>query len=306
MEEMPVAETRGGSERVNYAAGAWYGIASAALFGASAPLAKRLLPQLHPVVLAGILYAGAAFGLSIARLFRLGTKRTHAPFTRRDRLKLAGVIAFGGICGPILLMIGLSRVSGVVGSLLLNLEGVWTALLAVLVFGDRINRREATAIGLVLLAAAIVSFQPGAIAATWPGAAAIAAACLCWGLDNNLMQRLSFSDPVRLVQTKTAVAAPVCLALGLALTQSVQLHARTVVPALLLGMFSYGMSIVFDVYALRHLGAAREAAFFATAPFVGALLSIPILGESLRAADGAAGIMMGIGVLLLVGGADLW
>jgi drug/metabolite transporter (DMT)-like permease len=141
------------SERVNYADGAWYGIASAALFGASAPLAKRLLPEMHPVVLAGILYAGAAFGLSIARLFRLGTKRTHTPFTRRDWLKLVGVIVFGGIGGPILLMVGLTRVSGVVGSLLLNLEGVWTALLAVLIFGDRINKREATAIGLVLLAA---------------------------------------------------------------------------------------------------------------------------------------------------------
>ena len=297
-----MADTRRPPEPVNYAVGAWYGIASAALFGASAPLAKRLLPELHPVVLAGILYGGAAFGLSIARLFRLGTTRTHAPFTRRDWLKLAGVIAFGGICGPILLMVGLTRVSGVVGSLLLNLEGVWTALLAVLIFGDRINTREAMAIGLVLLAATIVSFQPDAIAATWPGAIAIAAACLCWGLDNNLMQRLSFSDPVRLVQIKTAVAAPVCLTLGLAFTRSTPLHARAIVPALLLGVFSYGMSIVFDVYALRHLGAAREAAFFATAPFIGALLSMPILGESLRIADGAAGIMMSIGVLLLVGG----
>jgi drug/metabolite transporter (DMT)-like permease len=285
--------------RVNYAAGAWFGVASAALFGASAPLAKRLLPHLPPVLLAGLLYCGAALALTVARLLRVATS-PHKPLERRDCWTLSGVVFFGGLCGPVLLMIGLSRVSAVVGSLLLNLEGVCTAVLAVAFFGERLSARESAAIALVLVAAAVVTYHPGAFDATWIGVMAVAAATACWGLDNNLMQRLSTTDPVRLVQIKSAVAGPVNVVLALALLQ-VRIHEwRPVAWSLVLGTFSYGVSIVLDVYALRYLGAAREAAFFATAPIVGAVLAVPVLGETLRAIDVIAGMLMMTGVMILV------
>lgn len=279
--------------------GALYGIASATLFGASTPLAKRLLPQFHPVFLAGLLYAGAAVGLAIARLAGTGGTGRVLMTSQADRWRLLGVVVFGGICGPVLLMIGLSRVSGVAGSLLLNLEGVWTALLAILVFGDRVTPREGVAISVVLMAAVLVSYESGAIAARATGVAAIACACLCWGLDNNLMQRLSGADPVRLVLVKSSVAGPVNLALGWWLLPATAAPSA-IAAALVLGVFSYGVSIVFDVLALRHLGAAREAALFATAPFVGAALAIPVLGESIGATQAVGGAMMAIGVLLLL------
>lgn len=284
----------------SYFRGALCGIGSAALFGASAPLAKRLLPQVDILVLAGLLYVGSGLGLTVARIAGvLGKRTSDPPLTRGALPTLLGVIFFGGVCGPALLLVGLSQVSAVTASLLLNLEGVFTALLAVAVFGERLNAREAMAIGLVLLAAATITYHPGQLGGHRLGVLAVAGACLCWGIDNNLTQRLSASDPVRLVQIKSFAAGPVNLALGLAQRRPLP-RAQAVGASLVLGAFCYGASIVLDVYALRYLGAAREAAFFATAPFVGALLALPLLGERLTPIDVAAGLAMAAGVTLLV------
>ena len=198
-----------------------------------------------------------------------------------------------------MLLLGLTHVSAVTASLLLNLEGVFTALLAVAVFGDRLSPRETLAIVVILTAAAIVTYQPGQLGGQGMGVLAVAGACLCWGIDNNLTQRLSNCDPVRLVQIKSFAAGPMNLALGLSQRRPLP-RATTVGASLTLGAFCYGASIVLDVYALRYLGAAREAAFFATAPFVGALLAIPVLGERLGAKDLVAGFLMAAGVALLV------
>lgn len=275
-------------------------MSSAALFGASAPLSKRLLPHVDVLVLAGLLYLGSGLGLTLARMAGLLDRRaTDQPLTRRELPWVAGIVFFGGLCGPALLLFGLTRVSGVTGSLLLNLEGVFTAVLAVWAFGDRLSFREGAAIALVLAAASVISYQPGQLGGHWIGVAAVSGACLCWGVDNNLTQRLSACDPVRLVQIKSFTSGPVNLAVGLA-RQRVLPPLDATGASLVLGAFSYGASIVLDVYALRYLGAAREAAFFATAPFVGALLALPVLGESLRASDVVAGMLMGLGVTLLV------
>ena len=129
--------------------------------------------------------------------------------------------------------------------------------------------------------------------------ACLAGACLSWALDNNLTQRLSLKDPVAVVRLK-ALGAGGCM-LVLALLRNPQLPAAAVLAgALALGAASYGLSILLDMYALRLLGAAREAALFATAPFVGALAALPLLGERLRAVDVAAGALMAVGVVLLL------
>jgi drug/metabolite transporter (DMT)-like permease len=278
--------------RIEWSRGAFYGIASAALFGLSAPLSKRLLPDIDPILLAGLLYLGAGAGLTLVSMVR---RRPWPRFKRTDRWRLALIALVGGFAGPSLLMLGLQRVSGVVGSLLLNLEAVFTMALAVVFFRDRLSLAEWVGALSIVAGAAVVSYRPGDITAPWLGVLAVAGACLCWGLDNNLLQRVSAYDPVAVVQVKALSAGVANVLLALAIGQRVS--SAMVVPAALgLGFFCYGVSIVFDVYALRYLGAAREAAFFATAPFLGALAAVPILGDRLGRTDVAGAILMATGV----------
>lgn len=280
--------------RIDWARGTLYGVASAALFGVSAPLSKRLLPDIGPMLLAGILYLGAGAGLTVVSLVR---GRPWPRFRRQDRQRLALIALLGGCAGPTLLLVGLTRVSGVLGSLLLNLEAVFTMMIAVALFGDRLARREWAGALVIVSGAAVVSYRPGELTADWIGVLAIAGACLCWGFDNNLLQRVSSHDPVSVVQIKALAAGTLSLVLSLALGQ--RLTGASVIPAaLVVGFVCYGISIVFDVYALRYLGAAREAAFFATAPFLGALAAVPLLGDPLSRTDAIGATLMAFGVVM--------
>ena len=271
------------------------GLCAAALFGASAPLAKLLLPHAGPVLLAGVLYLGAGL-----LLLPFGSSR-EARLQRSDAPALAGSIVFGGVLGPVLLLWGLLRLSAVSSSLLLNLETPLTIALAVAFFGEHLGRVEAAGAALIVLGAAGIGLAPqdGPLApGSWQGALAVALACACWALDNNLTARLSARDPVQVVRLKTLAAGAVNVALGLAVGQRMP-AGKTLAFALLLGGLGYGASLVLFVRAQRVLGAARQSALFATAPFVGALCAVPLLHEALGPRDLAAGGLMAAGVLLL-------
>lgn len=281
-------------------AGVLCGLLAAALFGASAPVAKRLLEHTEALTLAGLLYLGAGLSLSLFRLVQPRAARQREAQLRRGDLAILGlIVALGGIGGPILMLHGLRRMEGVPAALLLNLEAPLTIGVAVTLFGEHLGRREGLSAGLICLAAALLAYRPETLRIEWLGALALGGACLCWALDNNLTQRLSLRDPVALVQGKTLGAGGCSLGLALLFGQRLP-GAGTVLLALGLGAASYGLSVVLDAYALRILGAAREAALFATAPFVGALLAVPLLGERPTVWQGAAAGLMVAGVALLV------
>jgi drug/metabolite transporter (DMT)-like permease len=280
-------------EQSDWPRGILCGLASAALFGLSAPLSKRLLPDIGPMMLAGLLYLGAGLGLTI---FSLVTRRAWPTFKRTDWWRLAVIAAVGGFLSPMLLMLGLQRVSGLVASLLLNLEAVSTMVLAVTLFRDHLAGSEWLGAALIVGGAVILSYHPGSLAADGWGVLAVAGACAGWGLDNNLTQRVSSHDPVAIVQVKALSAGAANVILALAIGQQFPLGGPFR-DALLVGFFCYGISIVLDVYALRFLGAAREAAIFATAPFLGALAAMLILGERAGSREAVAGMLMAGGIV---------
>lgn len=279
--------------------GALYGVAAAMLFGLSAPLSKRLLADVSPLMLASLLYLGAGAGLVLMAPFSSRAARNEAPVRSRDLPLLAGIIVTGGILGPLLMLLGLQRVSGLAGSLLLNLEAVFTILVAVTVFREHLSRRELAAAALIVSGAAVLGYAPGELRGHWIGVLFIAGACLSWAVDNNWTQRLSLKDPFAVVRIKTLGAGTCSLLLALLLGQRFP-RPSVIVAALIVGVFSYGVSILLDAYALRHIGAAREAAFFATAPFMGALAAVPILGERPDALSIVALVMMAGGVAVLL------
>jgi len=283
--------------------GALCGIGSAILFGLSAPMAKRLLPVASPWLLAGLLYLGAGLGLSLVRFF---ARTRRSPETDRiqgkDVPRLIAIAVTGGAIGPVLLLVGLTRVSGVVGSLLLNLEAVFTIGLAVLAYRERLKRLETVGALLVVAGAVVASYQPDTWRADLVGVLAITGACLAWALDNNLTRQISRRNPLQIVQIKTLAAGMGNVILAALVGQ--RASASIVPAALVLGFVAYGLSIVLDVYALRYVGAAREAAFFAVAPFAGAIAAVPVLHERFTTQDYGAGALMAAGIALILRGAD--
>jgi drug/metabolite transporter (DMT)-like permease len=277
--------------------GILFALASAVLFGASTPFAKLLLGSVDPWMMAGLLYLGAGVGLTGIHTSRglLGLPALEAPLRRPDLLWLAAVILFGGLIGPLLLMLGLAHADAATASLLLNLEGLTTMGIAWLVFQENVDRH------LLLGAFAILA---GAALLSWHGKASfqlsglpIAGACLCWGIDNNLTRKLSSADPIQIAMLKGLVAGTVNLAL--ALWQGASLpSASTIASAGIVGFFGYGVSLALFILGLRYLGTARTGAYFSLAPFIGAVLGVAMLREPLSLQLITAGVLMGFGVWL--------
>jgi drug/metabolite transporter (DMT)-like permease len=281
-----------------------YVIASAALFGLSAPLAKILVRGTSPVVLAGLMYIGAFLGLSIAIFGRrwLTPKSAYAssPFRRHDTVWIVGSILTGGTLGPICLLLGLSKISGTAASLLLNLEGVATAIIAVYFFKENAGRKLWLALGLVTCAGILLSWDSGRGRFEIAGSLLVALGMFCWGADNNFMRNIADKDPLSFARIKGLASGVISLSLALALGLPLPFDS-SLLWGLLLGAFSIGVSLVLYIYGLRHLGAFRAGAFFSLAPFIGALVSLAILPEPARwiLLPGAA--LMALGVALLAG-----
>jgi drug/metabolite transporter (DMT)-like permease len=274
------------------------GLAGAALFGLSAPITSRLLAGSGTLLIAGLLYAGAAIALSIVRGLR-GPSAGEAPIRRGDWPLLGAVTLFGGVVGPILLVVGLRRMSPDAASLLLNLEAPATMIFGVWLFREHLGRRGLAAAALVVAGAVVLTIGPAGVHPDPFGALAIAGACLAWGLDNNLSQRLSARDPIRIAQLKALGACVPVLLLALLLGEPVGPPVN-LAAVLLVGATGYGLSITLDLHALRLLGAAHEAAVFATAPFVGAAFAIVVLGASLTVSMVVAAVVMAAGLALLL------
>ncbi len=278
--------------------GALFALASALLFGASTPLAKLLIGEMSPWVLAGLLYLGSGLGLAIVDL------------VRRPRVPVAGValetaelpwfvgaVVAGGIVGPVLLMFGLARLPASSAALLLNLETVFTAAVAWVVFRENVDRRIAAGMFLIAIGATALSWTGDTQGGFGIGAIFVIAACIAWAVDNNLMRRVAHGDAVRLAALKGGVAGSVNLAIALVSGQSPPaLGAASV--ALGLGFLGYGLSLVLFVLALRDLGTARTGAYFACAPFAGTLVAILVFGDPVSSQLAIAAALMGVGVYL--------
>jgi drug/metabolite transporter (DMT)-like permease len=269
-------------------------LGAALLFGASTPLAKLLLGDASPWLLAGLLYLGSGLGLGAVALLR---RSAWPRLARAEALALAGAIAAGGIAGPVLLMWALSRMAASNAALLLNAESVFTALIAWFVFRENFDRRIALGMALIVAGAVVLSgFSP--ITSLVP-ALAVIAACLAWAIDNNLTRKVSLADPQIIALLKGLVAGATNTALALAAGAALP-SLPVLGGALLVGWLGYGVSLALFVFALRELGTARTGAYFSTAPFAGAVFAVLLLGETVTVTLYIAAALMAAGVWLHV------
>lgn len=276
----------------------WFALGAAALFGLSTPLAKLLLGSLSPVLLGGLLYLGSGLGLIAARLWRDKGWQVSG-LKSGEWFWLAGAILFGGVLGPVALMLGLQHTAGSTASLLLNLEAVFTAVLAWVAFKENADRRVVAGM-LAIVAGGVILSWPGETAGQtglgW-GAGLIVLACLCWAFDNNLTRKVSASDALFIAGSKGLVAGGVNVSIAVALGDTWP-ALPTALGAMAVGLLGYGISLVLFVLALRGLGTARTGAYFSVAPFIGALVSLTLLGESVGTGFWLACALMAFGVWL--------
>jgi drug/metabolite transporter (DMT)-like permease len=277
-----------------------YGLASAALFGVSTPLAKVIVGSVAPLWLAALLYLGSGLGLLLVLAVRRLT-RSGEPLalpSAQDWRWISASIALGGVAGPVALMYGLVWTSGATASLLLNLEAVLTAMLAWFLFREHFDRRIALGMVVIVAGAILVTAAPGGGDTAARGPLLIALACLCWALDNNLTRKASASDAVVLASLKGLIAGAVNGALALVLGMAAP--SLPSVAGAAVGFMGYGVSLVLFILALRHLGTARAGAYFSVAPFFGAVLAVVMGQDAMTSSLAAAGALMGIGVWLHV------
>lgn len=275
---------------------------AALLFGASTPFAKLLLQDVPPVLLAGLLYAGSGLGLAIALLIRTARAKNRLTLTLPPpgQLRwLAAAIVAGGVAAPVLLLLGLQRLAVSQASLLLNLEGALTALLAWFVFHENVDRRVALGMAAILGGGVLLAWSPGAAVGLSAGALLVAGASACWALDNNLTRKVAAHDAMAIACAKGLASALVNLALAAVLGARLP-SVGVIAASLVVGFVGYGVSLVLFVVSLRRLGAARTAAYFSLAPFFGAALAVVFGGEPLTVTLLAAATLMGIGVWLHV------
>jgi drug/metabolite transporter (DMT)-like permease len=273
-------------------------LAAAALFGAAMPLCKPLLGELPPTLLAGLLYLGAA-----AAVAPLALRQGLAPAARRgpSLVRLAGVVIFGGALAPLLLLAGLARAPAGSVALWLNLEVAATVLLARLFFHEPLAARGGLALALVCAASLLLALPAHAAGAAWPALALVAAACLCWALDNNWTSRIDAFTPAQATFAKGLVAGSVNLALGSLLADDARVAPARAGLALAIGAASYGLSLVLVVSAAQRLGAARTQLAFASASLWGVVFAWLLLGEPVLASQLTAAAAMALAFALLHG-----
>ncbi len=267
---------------------------AALLFGASTPAAKLLLGPISPWLLAGILYLGSGLGLALFRGLR---RASPVHLSSADLGWLLAAIFAGGVVGPVLLMWGLSQMTGTGVSLLLNAEGVLTTLLAWFVFREHFDRRIALGMLLITAGTVVLSGSKQAHFGSFLPVLAILGACLAWAIDNNLTRKVSLTDATFIAMSKGLVAGAVNIVIAWTIGATLP-PVHLLLAAAMVGFLGYGVSLALFVVGLRHLGTARTGAYFSTAPFVGAALSVPLLGEPMTVPLILAAAFMGWGVWL--------
>lgn len=259
--------------------GIFLAVLAAALYAINSPLSKLLLEYMPSTLMAGFLYIGAGMGMGVIALIRKVRKTDAAEekITKADLPYTLAMIVLD-IAAPIFLLLGLSYTTAANASLLNNFEIVATAMIALMVFGEKISPRLWGGILFVTASCALLSFEDITSLDFSLGSLYVLLASVCWGVENNCTRKLSSKDPLQIVLLKGIFSGLGSVCIGLCIGERITV-VWSIFAVLAVGFVAYGLSIFFYVYAQRLLGAARTSAYYAVAPFIGTLLSLVIFRD---------------------------
>lgn len=243
---------------------------AAVAFGVTTPIVAWAGSDAGPLTTAALLYAGAALtAVALRRIVRGDESRLR----RSDAPRLVAIAIAGGAIAPALLAWGLQRAGATTGALLLNLEAVFTVVLARAFFHEPIGRRVAAAVVCMVAGGALLTLDSSSSGGFGIlGVLAVAGATAAWATDNTLTRPLAERDPFQVILVKGALGASVTAVAALARAESLPsgVHIAALVAS---GATGYGASLYLYLLAQRRIGAGRTGSVFALAPFIGAALA---------------------------------
>lgn len=278
-------------------------VIAALLFATSAIFSKMLLNCIEPVPLSSFIYLGSGIGMFLCKklfYFRKNKERYEERISKKDIKWLIGSVLAGGVAAPIILMFSLKITSAATASLLLNFESVSTILIARLIFKEYIGKKVYIAAALITVSSIILTFDFNAKWGFSIGGLGVIATCVLWGIDNNFTKNISEKNPFMIVTIKGIGAGIISLVLAF-ITGSTLPNVYYIFIAMMVGFFSYGLSIVLFIYGMRSLGASRASILFGTSPFLGVILSLILLRETPNNMFYFALPLMIIGSVLILG-----
>ena len=270
-------------------------ILAAVLYAVSSPFSKILLNEMPPTLMAGFLYLGAGIGMSLIAVSRKArqVETTEIHLSKAEMPYIVAMILLD-IAAPICMLIGLNATTAANVSLLNNFEIVATALIALVIFSERISKRLWMGIFFVTLSSVILSLEDVTSLEFSYGSLFVLLAAVFWGLENNCTRKLSSCDPLEIVLLKGIFSGTGSIVIGLVIGERL-MNLWSVIAVMAVGIVSYGLSIYFYVHAQRLLGAARTSAYYAVSPFIAAFLSILIFGQIPEVTYFIALILMAVG-----------
>jgi len=273
-------------------------VIAALFYGFSVPFSKLMLSQISVTMLSSSLYFGAGVGMLLFVLLQPSPRKQlhHINYHKKD-LKYIILMILLDIIAPILLMTGLLQTTASTASLLNNFEIIFTAIIAFAFFKERIGKHMWVAILFIVGAGVLLSMGDVKDIHFSSGTIFILLACLSWGLENNCTRMLSKGNPIHVVIIK-GIGAGIGAFLVSVVIQDTFASIPYYILGMILGFFTFGLSLYFYIRAQRDLGAARTSAYYSIAPFVGSLFSFVILGEKLTIFFGIAFVVMAFGSYL--------
>ena len=283
---------------LNIKKGIAFAILAASLYAINAPFSKILLEFMPPTLMAGFLYVGAGIGIAFIALIRKIKKyETKELKLTKSELPYTIAMIILDIAAPICLLFGLNATTAANASLLNNFEIVATAIIALMVFKEKISPRLWFGIFFITLSCGMLSFEDVSSLHFSYGSLFVLLSAICWGFENNCTRKISSKDPLQIVLLKGIFSGIGSLIIGLYMGERTS-SLWSIFAVLCIGFIAYGLSIYFYVYAQRLLGAARTSAYYAVAPFIATILSLIILREIPDITYYFALVLMIIGALL--------
>lgn len=288
-------------------------VSSAVLFGIGATFNKIVLASVHPTVVAGLIYLFAGIVLSLIRFSPLRRSimrlletptQTEAKICRKDVFFLALVVLSGATIAPYLFLNGLNLTTAINASLLQNAEPLFTVFIAVLFLREKAGKKEWIGVLFLVLGAVFLTtnaeFFKLTLSQSLFGNALIVAACLFWGIDNNLSKFLCIKEDLILITAlKCLAGGAVLLLVASALKLDLLVPLSTLPYLLSVGALSIGFSILFFMLGLREIGSVRTGIIFSTSSLFGALFAFITLKEAFTITQLIAGLVMLSGVYIL-------
>lgn len=257
--------------------GLLFAFLSAFLYDLNVPVSKYSLKTLSTNEILFLLYFGSAIGLFLLMLFNKKQKFSLKP-EKGESIYIIGVIIFD-ILAALFIVESLKYIDASTVSLISILEISFTIVISHFIFKTKISKNLIIAVILVSIGGFLLSFDSSTEFKLSIASMLTVFATACWGLENNLTAKVSDKNPLLLVFYKCFAVA----IFNLLFILNINIFELFINNwyLLVIGFFTYGISILYYVYAINYIGISKTSIVFSFSPVFGALISLILFKEKI-------------------------